>query len=165
MPTWKPVENRLGIKAMTNIDSSDEYGIGTIIRAKDATNGDGEFMYCTGVASCLAGSFVHINADDFSITLAVADGIGPMGVALGALVADKYGWVQIGGKASGRALASFADNGNVYLTATAGYVDDAVVDGDYVRNAKGASAVVSATSLADFELARPFSTDDLETGS
>lgn len=158
-----PTEHRIGFQPIANVSTTQQHDLGTIVRAVDPDDGEGEFIYLKGVAHCETGQWLHYNADDWSTTKAVADGIGPLAIAVGSLVADTYGWCQISGKASGRALAGFADNGNVYLTAQAGRVDDAVVDGDYVRNAKGASAVSSG--LADFEIARPFTTNDLETGS
>ena len=77
-------------------------------------------------------------------------------------VANEFGWYQIQGKAVGKALAGFVDNANVYATATAGSVDDAVVAGDRVKEAKGASAVgTPSAGLAEFEIARPFMDDGL----
>ena len=119
--------------------------------------GTGEFIYLKGVASTVVGSWVHYSADDFSTVLAVANGKGPLAIAMSANVADQYGWYQISGKASGKALASFADDADVFLTATDGSVDDADVAGDYIRCAKGASDV--SGGLADFDIARPFSDD------
>jgi hypothetical protein len=60
----------------------------------------------------------------------------------------------------GKALASYADNGLVYATATAGSIDDAVVAGDRVKKAKGGSAVdTPSAGLAEFEIDRPFMDD------
>jgi hypothetical protein len=71
-----------------------------------------------------------------------------------------YGWYQIGGKAVGKALTGFADNGLVFATSTAGSIDDAVVAGDRVKKAIGASALDGpATGMAEFELDRPFMDD------
>ncbi len=137
--------------------------LGTRVRAVDATYGEGEFIYLLGVASTAVGSWVHFNADDYSTALAAANGIGPVATAMSANVAWWYGWYQIYGKAVGKALAGYADNAAVYLTATAGSVDDAVVDGDMVHNAKGASAVgTPSTGLAEFEIQYPY-TDDIAT--
>jgi hypothetical protein len=81
---------------------------------------------------------------------------------MSACVADNYGWFQIKGKAVGKALTAFADNANVYSTSTAGSVDDTVVAGDRVKNAKGASAVgTPSAGLAEFEIDRPFVDDGL----
>lgn len=130
---------------------------GHIAQAEDPTYRTGEFIYLKGVASTVVGSWVTYNPDDWSTTLLVPDAVGPVAVAMSANVANQYGWYQIQGKAIGRAAAAFVDNADVYATATAGVVDDAVVAGDRVKNAKGASAVdTPSTGLAEFEIARPF---------
>jgi len=60
------------------------------------------------------------------------------------------------------ALTGFVDNANVYATSTAGSIDDAVVSGDRVKNAKGASAVgTPSAGLAEFEIWRPYMDDGL----
>jgi hypothetical protein len=131
--------------------------LGDIIRAQDPLYGTGEFIYLQGVVGTLLGSWVIYNGDDFSTTLLVAGAIGPVAVAMAPVVAGQYGWYQIQGKAIGKVLAGFLDNANVYATATAGSVDDAVVAGDRVKNTKGASAVgVPSAGLAEFEIQRPF---------
>lgn len=135
---------------------------GTIITAVDPDYGVGEFIFLKGVASTAVGSWVTYNADDHSTALLAANAIGPVAVAMAATVADEAGWYQIGGKAVGKALTGFVDNANVYATATAGSVDDAVVAGDRVKRAKGASAVdTPSTGLAEFEIDRPFMDDGL----
>jgi len=132
--------------------------LGTIVRAVDPTYGMGEFIYLKGVASTLVGSWALINSDDWSTTLLIADMKGAVGIAMSANVASQYGWYQISGKALGLALASYADNALVYATATPGQVDDAVVAGDRVKNAIGASVIVGA-GIAEFEINRPFVDD------
>jgi len=129
--------------------------LGTIIQGVDPTYGMGEFIFLKGVASTAVGSWVLINPDDFSTTLLVADMIGAVGVSMSANVALQYGWYQISGKALGLALASFADNGLVYSTATPGSVDDTAIATERVKNALGASTIVGA-GLAEFEINRPF---------
>lgn len=136
---------------------------GTIITATDPSYGSGEFIFLKGAASTVVGSVVVYNADDFSTTLAVADAIGPVALAMSACVADKAGWYQIGGKGVAKVLASFADNANCYLTSTAGSIDDAVVAGDYIFGMKGASAIdTPSTGLAEVELQRPFVKNGLD---
>lgn len=142
--------------------TTQHHALGTIVRAKDPTYGAGEFIYLKGVASCAVGSWVTYNMDDGSTTLLAANAIGPVAVAMSACVAGEYGWFQIQGKAIGKASTGFVDNANVYATATAGEVDDAVVAGDRVKRAKGASAVgTPSTGLAEFEIDRPFMDDAL----
>lgn len=154
-------ENRLGLPAIDETKTTQaDIQLGTIVTAEDSTYGAGEFIYLEGVASTGVGDWVTYNADDFSTTLLAADAIGPVAVAMSANVASQYGWYQIQGKAVGKTLTGYADNGLVYATATAGSVDDAVVAGDRVKRAKGASAVGTPSSgLAEFEIDRPFMDD------
>ena len=153
-------ENRLGQSLIGSVDTAAAVPVGTIVTATDPTYGAGEFIYLQGVASTAVGSWVTYNLDDGLTALLAANAIGPVAVAMGATVASTYGWYQISGKAVGKALASFADNANVYATATAGSIDDAVVAGDRVKLAKGASAVdTPSTGLAEFEISRPFMDD------
>lgn len=155
-------ENRLGQSHIGDVDTVAMVPVGTIVTATDPAYGAGEFIYLRGVASTTVGSWVTYAMDDGSTALLAANAIGPVAVAMGATVADTYGWYQISGKAVGKALASFADNGNVYATATAGSIDDAVVAGDRVKNAKGASDVDTPTAgLAEFEISRPWMDDAL----
>jgi len=157
------INMQLGLQPIATTDTTlmAAVPLGTILQATDPTYGPGEFIYLKGVASTAIGSWVTFNYDDWTTALAVADAIGPVAISMSAnTAATSYGWYQISGKASGLALASFADNGNVYLTATAGSVDDAVVAGDYVYGAKGASTITGA-GLADFEISRPFVKDGI----
>lgn len=81
---------------------------------------------------------------------------------MSANVANQYGWYQRRGKAVAKVAASFADNGNVYATATAGTADDAIVAGDRVKGAVGASAIdTPSTGLAEMEIDNPFMDDAL----
>jgi hypothetical protein len=136
--------------------------LGRVAQAVDTTYGNGEFIFLKGVASTELGSWVLYNPDDFSTSLLAANDIGSVAVAMAATVANEYGWYQIKGKAVGKVLAGFVDNANVYATATAGSVDDAVVAGDRVKNAKGASAIgTPSAGLAEFEIDHPFMDDAL----
>ena len=146
----------LGFPLITAHDTDEKVPVGTIVTANDPTYGAGEFIYLKGVASTAVGSVVVYNADDYSTSLATANDVGPVAVAMSACVASEYGWYQISGKGVAKVLAGFADNGDCYLTATAGSVDDADVAGDYIRGMKGASAIdTPSTGLAEVELWRP----------
>lgn len=132
--------------------------LGTILRATDPTYGVGEFIFLKGLAATVVGSWVTYNTDDYSTKLLVANDIGPVAIAMSANVASQYGWYQIGGKAIGLTSAAMVDDSNVYATATPGAVDDTVVAGDRVKNAKTASTIASATT-GEFEIARPWMDD------
>jgi hypothetical protein len=137
--------------------------LGDRFHCSDDTYGPGEFIYLAGVASTAVGSWVTYNQDDHTTALLAANAIGPVAIAMSAnTAATSYGWYQIYGKAVGLCLALFADNANVYATATAGSVDDAVVAGDRVKNAKGASAIGTPSgSFAEFEIQYPVMDDGL----
>ena len=153
----------IGAQPIADTSTTKHHPLGTIVQATDPTLGAGEFVYLTGVVSTLLGSFVTYNASDNTTALLAVNAIGPVGVAMSVNVAGpNYGWYQISGKATGKALTAFADNGNVYATSTAGSIDDAVVAGDLVKLAKGASTVgTPSTGLAYFEIHRPFMDDGL----
>jgi hypothetical protein len=146
--------------ASTETTVNKAHPLGTIVQAQDPTYGAGEFIYLKGLDATAVGSWVTYNADDNSTALLAANAIGPVAVAMSANVTGSYGWYQISGKAIGKALTGYADNGLVYATATAGSIDDAVVAGDRVKLAKGASAVgTPSAGLAEFEIQRSFMDD------
>ncbi len=160
--SYVPVGSGVGVgfQPISSVSSEQKHPLGTIIQAYDATYGMGEFIYLKGVASTAQGSWVTFNADDFATALLAANAIGGVGVAMAATVADTYGWYQINGKSVAKVAASFADNGALYATATAGTADDAVVAGDRIKNALGASAIdTPATGFAEVELNRPWVDD------
>ena len=147
-------------QAIADTSTSVEVPKGTIVRALDPTYLAGEFIYLTGVASTVVGSIVVYSPDDFTTALASANAVGPVAVAMSINVASQYGWYQIGGKAVGKVLSGFADDGDCYLTATAGSIDDANVAGDFVSNMLGASAIgTPSAGLAELEIWRPFVRD------
>jgi hypothetical protein len=136
---------------------------GTIVRARDAGStgyGEGEFIYVKGVANGAVASWAGYNSKTGATTLAAANGNYPLGVMVSTLDATtKFGWLQIRGRAVGKCLTEFADNGVCYLTSTAGSIDDASVIGDVVHNAIGRNGgTVTVGDLAgEFELNRPYS--------
>jgi hypothetical protein len=152
----------IGAQGIHDTDTVQRHALGTIVTAEDPVYGVGEFIYLRGLAATAIGTWVTYNQDDNSTTLLAANAIGPVGVSMSANVANQFGWYQISGKAIGLCLAGFLDNANVFGTATAGSVDDAVVAGDRVQNAKGASAIGTPSgSFAEFEIWRPFVNDAL----
>lgn len=158
--TFAVVNPRVGVQPIAETSTVQNHPVGTRVQAQDPTYGVGEFVYLPGVASTVAGSWVTFEQDNGATTLLAANAIGPVAVAMSANVANQYGWYQIYGKCpSAAVLAGFADNANCYATATAGSVDDAVVAGDRVKNARGASAI--SGGFAEMELWYPFMDDGL----
>jgi hypothetical protein len=158
---YRIVGNQLiGSQPIAETSTVQRHPLGTVVRAVDDTYGEGEFVYAIGVVNTVVASWVTFLEDGWTTALLAANAIGQVGVAMAANVAGGYGWYQVKGKAIGKALAAYADNGLVYATATAGSVDDAVVAGDRVKKALGASALdVPTTGLAEFEIDRPFMDD------
>ena len=163
MSDYQITNSIVGVQNIADTSTTQNHPLGLIVQAVDRAStayGAGEFVYLQGVASTVLGSFVTYNADDNSTALLAANAIGPVATSMSINVASSYGWYQISGKAVGKAKASYADNGLVFATSTAGSIDDAVVAGDRVKLAKGASAVdTPSTGLAEFEIQRPFMDD------
>lgn len=164
---WRIITPLVGAQGIADVSTTQRHPLGTRVRARDVgtnANGEGEFIYLKGVSSGATGAWCTFNLDDGTTTLSGQNAIGPLGIMMSTLDAStKYGWLQIYGKAVGKALTGFLDNADVYLTGTGGSVDDTDVAGDFVSGAKGASALDGpATGMAEFEIAYPFVRDGLD---
>lgn len=154
------IENtRIGVQPIAVSSTVKNHPLGDIVTAYDPIYGAGEFIYLSGIGSTLVGSAVLYSPDDFSSSLLAANDIGSVAIAMSINLASSYGWYQIQGKGVVKA-GTVADNGNVYSTASGGVLDDAVVAGDRVKNAKFASADgTPSAGLAEIEISRPFVDD------
>ena len=163
MSDYQIINPIAGMQNIGNTSTTQNQVLGTIVQANDVAStayGAGQFIYLAGVASTVVGSWVTFHQDDNTTALLAANAIGPVAIAMSINVASQYGWYQIYGKAVGKCLSGYADNGLVYATATAGSIDDAVVSGDRVKLALGASAIgTPSTGLAEFEIQNPFMDD------
>ena len=122
--------------SLSKVYTSADYTVGELVK-DEAGN---VYVFGKGVASCAAGSWVSLD-EEAQATLLAANAKGRVGVAMAALVASTYGFFQVYGKSTtAKALTDCADNADLYATATAGSVDDAVVAGDRVKGAWGRSA-------------------------
>jgi len=139
--TWQAM-NVIGTNQnLSDHGTTQNHRLLTKVRALDTgtTNyGEGEFIYLKGLASTAAGDLVVYNGDGVT-TRTVARSTGPCAVALSACVASEYGWYQIAGIAKVNAATIAADK-QLYLTSTAGQVDDAVVAGDLIYGAHSVAA-------------------------
>jgi hypothetical protein len=163
--SYKIIERKLTDVAIDGVYTELPTGValGEEVQAVHPVYGAGVFKFLKGAASVERGSAVLYHPDDNSVSLAVANDIGQVAFAMGATVANTFGFYQIVGKAIGKVLTGFVDNANCYLTATAGSIDDAVVAGDYIYKCKGASAIgTPAAGLAELEIDRPFVKDGLD---
>lgn len=125
-----------------------------------------EYIFLRGVASTVAGSWVTYDMSaEYQTTLLAANAIGPVAVAMAAIVAGKHGWYQIWGKAVGCAYDILDANDVVGRTGADGYVGDGPPAGDIIYNAICRSAMESESgnTTTTFEIHYPF-VDDQTAG-
>lgn len=157
--TWTPSGNFLLNQAIADVSTTKKHDLGTIVTCKDPNYGMGEFIYLDGVASCAAKSWVSYKNEDFTAVLLAANAIGQVAIAMGACTASYYGWFQIEGYSHGKCLTQMASNTNVWITATAGSVDDASVAGDLVNGARCEALATVGGIYSKFSINRPFVND------
>ena len=152
---YNPIESFVINQAIAETSTTQNLSIGTRIKAIDSTLGEGEFIYLKGLASTAIGELVIFDQYANTTTRAVAGSRSPAAVAMSANVASQYGWYQIFGAAVIKA-GTVAANAAVYVTATAGTVDDAVVSGDKLDGARFKTADGTPSSgFAYCQLDRP----------
>jgi hypothetical protein len=152
---YNPIETFVINQAIADTSTTQNLPIGTRIKAIDPNLGEGEFIYLKGLASTAIGELVIFDQYANTTTRAVAGSRGPAAVAMSANVASQYGWYQISGAAVIKA-GTVAANASVYVTATAGTVDDAVVSGDKLDGARFKTADgTPSVGFAYCQLARP----------
>lgn len=161
---WQITDPKMRVQGIAEVSTTQRHPLGTRVRAVDRgsnQNGEGEFIYLAGVTNCAVGSWVTFLMDSWTAVLLAANAIAPVAVSMAVTdAATKFGWFQVYGKAVGLALAGFLDNGLIYATGTAGSVDDAVVAGDRVKCALGASALDGpATGMIEAEIHYPYMDD------
>lgn len=156
----------LGFPPITDVGTTAKVPLGTIVRAVDPTYGSGEFIYLRGSASIAAGLVCYYSdnavADTAKLTTTsgVVDGGSSLCVAMAAVIANTYGWFQIGGKATVLKTATKIDPAStfkVYLSATAGRVMPTSVAGRQIIGARfqQAATVTTTTSTCIVTLNRP----------
>lgn len=134
------------------VDSTQKYPLGTEFQDED----NGVYVYLKGVTSCADGSWVSYVPGTYTAILLAAGAKGSVAIAQGAVdAATKFGKFKVEGSDTAVCESSIVSNANVYATATAGEVDDAIVKNDQVKNAKTTTAgVAGATATVAFN--RPF---------
>ena len=161
MSSFVSVDGRVIPQAIGDTSATQLVTLGTRICAKDTAStayGEGEFIYLLGVASTVVGSVIVIDQDNFSTSLAAANATGYLATSMSINVASQYGWYQVKGKAVAKGLTGLADDASLYLTSTAGSLDDTVVAGDRIKGyAKTASALdTPSTGLVEIDIVNPF---------
>lgn len=156
MADWKFIGAATFGQDIDATSTTENVPVGTVAQAKDVSadvDSVGTFIYLLGVASTAVGDLVTYDGDSFATTRASANGVGPCAVAMSANVANQYGWYCISGTVD-ITSGDVADAAALYLTSTAGSVDDAVVAGDLIYNAYAVAADAGGTTLSRID--RPF---------
>lgn len=158
---WTIVSPQIG--GYQNIDvvsTVKNHPLGFEVQAKHATYGVCTFRYCEGVANVIATDWCVIG-EDHVLTRLTADLKGPVGIAMSAIVASSYGWVQVQGVGVGGSGGAIVDNAAIYATGAGavGTVDDAVVDGDMVHGAFARATISGAVITGKFQIDRPYVDD------
>ena len=140
--TWQSTESYVVPQAIDETSTVQKNPLGLVIQARDRSStteyGNASFIYLKGVASTVVGSAVTYD-EDSQTTLIVPDAVGPVAVAMSINVAGpNYGWYQRSGIAYMASETTVLADELLFIGATAGKVDDAVVAGD---------AILTATSL------------------
>lgn len=113
--------------------------LGTTVHGLSATYGGATFRYLKGVASVVEGTVVTYDSA-FATTRLAANAIADVAVALGPVVANTWGWFQIGGKAAALCAASSAADVKIGYESAAGTIGDGFADGDCIYGAVSRSA-------------------------
>jgi hypothetical protein len=147
--TYRSTTPRIGHPPITQIDTTAQVPVGTIIAAHDPDNGDAEFIYLQGVATTTAGLVVEYTSSFQTALASIAVGQAqPLAVAMAACTASYYGWYQIAGLASVSKASATSFAADAAVGATSGEAVAAAtglfMHGAQVANAaSGASAVLT----------------------
>ncbi len=157
---FTPTNQELGIQPIAAISTTQNHPLGKIIKAYDATLGEGEFIYLLGVINTVTGIVVTYNATTFqTVILASTANLGvPVAVAMAANVAASYGWYQIEGLATVlKSAVAVSPQAKVYISGTAGRFMPTSASGKQILGAKYANlaSVTSTLSTALVLISRP----------
>jgi hypothetical protein len=166
---WKILDQTVPNQGIDEVSTTQNQPFGTTVQATHATYGAGTFMYVKGVTSGAEGAWVTYDPGVSGVTaLLAANAVGPVGILMSVLdAATDFGWMMVVGKAVSNATttsAAVADNGDLYATASAGDVDDTVVTGDRIWNAKAAAANTTLGKV-DAEIIWPFVNNAVNAGT
>jgi len=160
---YQVVDDQIGAPPLTDVSTTQKVPLGTIVKIQDnalavPTAGEALYFKASG-ASIVAGSMVDYDSFLATGVLSPATaGTGPVGIAFATVLSGSFGWLQISGKAAVKAPNAVVAGAEVWsLAATPGSVDDAVVAGEQILNAKFSSTTpVPAAGFAWMEMDRPF---------
>jgi DNA-binding transcriptional regulator LsrR (DeoR family) len=157
---YVPSTPELGIQPIGAVSVTvKNHPLGTIVKAFDATNGEGEFVYAPGVASNIVGALVTWNpvAKTTTIVTNTAKLGWPVAVSMAANTsASSYSWYQIGGVAQIKKTAIVAGIASrLYISGTAGAVFVTSTAGKMIQGALTVNSVASAATFTLALISRP----------
>jgi len=141
----------------SNTAAVDSAQSGEIGRRSWDVNGN-EFTYLQGTASVAAGSWVSFD-NSGNVELLAANAVGPVGIAMAAITAGKFGWYQTYGVNTIAKTDTISAKKSLYIDGTSGRVDDLGVAGDIVVGATSITA--DSSNVATVFLNYPNVTNDL----
>lgn len=146
---------QVGLGALTTVyTDATKFALGEVVSDELGK----QYVFLTGLDSTAAGSWVTYN-ESYVTALLAANAVGPVAVAMAATVGSTYGFYQIYGNCAVSASDTTAADKALYIDATAGRVDDAVVTGDLIVGA--CSTAADSTNVLPVFLNFPFVTDVL----
>ena len=139
----------------TIIDTTQKYPF--LSRGRD-TDGN-EYIYLTGVASTILGSWVTY--DELGITtLLAANAIGPVAVAMAIIDStSEYGWYCISGVCEAAISANSTADTAIGFETTAGYAGDGKAAGDVIAGAVQRDTTTNA-AVVTVQLNYPYVDDN-----
>ena len=150
MATWKMIGEATFDQDIAETSTTQMAPLGSRVKARDIDNagyGDMEFVYGVGVASTAAGDLVLIDGSGFTTTRTLENLVGKCAVSMSANVASQYGWYCVDGTVN-ITSGTVVDAKQLYVTSTAGSVDDAVVAGDVIYGTYSVAASSGGTTLS-----------------
>jgi hypothetical protein len=129
--------------------------LGRVHRTADGS----EFIWLFGVTSLAVGDAVVYNPSTGAVTRLVAAKNGPVAVAMAANTAStSYSWYQIKGVASVNILDDMDLDDPLYVTGTAGAVDDTGSAGGFVFDMMPLAAITGGPKLGSVYIDHPWTT-------
>ena len=146
---------QVGLGALTTVyTDATKFSLGEVVSDELGK----QYIFLTGLDSTAAGSWVTFD-ESYVTALLAANAVGPVAVAMAATVGSTYGFYQIYGNCAVSASDTTAADKALFIDATAGRVDDAVVTGDLIVGA--CSTAADTTNVLPVFLNFPFVTDVL----
>lgn len=137
--------------------------VGTIVRAKDATLGEGEFIYLPTIASIKVGALTiyrqgaSVGTMLNPVTPSAANQAGPVAVAMAVGAATSFGWFQISGTAPVlKSAVIISANKPVFQSTTTGRIRAILSAGRQILAMTTGASAAASTSTVVCTFNRPF---------